>query len=146
MAQLAKSTVNNYLDHAQLEASLYAAHNEKTLTNDSIAMLFGIVIGVMIFFILFIYVAYYMPWWGCFLSSVQFCNLKFINCIYCYYYCCPNLEAKIAQEQRLRQRDSVFVQDMYASPNGNILHTSDIRPMCSKKQTQPGVYKYAAEV
>jgi hypothetical protein len=124
--------VSKYLDLAQFEASLDAAGFNKTLTNDSIGMLFGIVAAVILIFLFFVYLAYCFPWYNFFLSSLQFYNVRWWNCIYCYYYCCRDLERQAVKDLRHRNKDSIFVQDMYAAPNGNIIHTSDIRPMCSQ--------------
>jgi hypothetical protein len=128
--------MNKYLDVAQFEASLEAAGANKTLTNDSIGMLFGIVAGVTFMFLGFIYLSYYFPWYEWFLTTLQFYNVSFCNCLYCYYYCCRDLECQVAKSARCQRKKSIFVQDMFAAPNGNIIHSSDVRPMCSQQLQQ----------
>lgn len=131
-------SVNKILDASQLEASLDAVGQSKTLTNDSIAMLFGIVIGVLLLLLFFVYLTYYFPWWETFLTLIPLFNCKCLNCVYCYFYCCKGLELSAARQLRKRRcKEAVFVQDMIAAPDGNIIHASDIRPMCSIQQQQP---------
>jgi hypothetical protein len=133
--------LNKFIDPIQFEASLESIGVKKSLTNDSIAMLFGMIIGIVLFLLFFIYLGYHFPWWQLFLSYIQCSNFRIFNCIYCYYYCCVGLERNAAKEVQRRSRNSVFVQDMYASPNGKIVHLSDLRPMCSNQQPIDDFFK-----
>lgn len=113
--QLQKSLIDSIRQFTNLE-------KQQQPTDDTIAMIIGLSIAIVILFAFFIYLAYFLPWWtcyNCFFSKVVTCSNSCLDCILCYYVCpCMDRTAYGYQLEQNQKNSKVFVQDMLTTPDG----------------------------
>ena len=100
------------------------------LTADSIGMITGLVILIILLTVIFVYVAYFLPWWSFYnCLCTRLVELSCCNCLKCFFYC-PCMDDKayvVNQKNQTPNFGKMFIQDMFAAPDGSIIHLSDMR-------------------
>lgn len=92
------------------------------LSAGSVGLIVGVAAAALAFLAFFVFVAYCFPFARCYLACSPCVNVPCLNCIVCYYVCCPCLEACLERRQDKR----IYIQDMLATPDGKIIHMSNV--------------------
>lgn len=115
LIQLQKSLIDSIRQYANIE-------QQQKPTDDTIGMIVGLTIAVILIVCFFIYLAYFLPWWSCYNLICAKC-LDFSDCFDCIlcYYLCPCMETKAFRYQMQQNKtngNKVFVQDLLTTPDG----------------------------
>lgn len=113
--------------------------SQTSLSADSVGLIVGIVL-ISLFLIIFVtFVSYWCPCWHFFELCLQpIVNTAVCNCVNFYDKCCPLLDQKAkAKIQRSHLNNRIYVQDMLATSDGQILQCTDHRPIdkCFSRQS-----------
>ena len=123
--QLQKSLIDSIQGYSSLKY-----YSSPAPTAETVGIVVGLVLLVLFIICVYIFIAYFFPWWLCYDRLCVKCVAVFCcNCIRCYFYC-PCMDKRARDHQAKQNKNSkVFVQDLLAAPDGSIIHLSDIRPM-----------------
>ena len=110
--------------------------NDQLPTPETAGMIVGLTIGLILMLIFFVLFVYFFPWWRFYDKFCWRCvELPCCNCIRFYYLCpCMDTKAFLLQQLKNRKAKKMFIQDLFATADGRIIHTSDIRPCDASKQ------------
>ena len=91
--QLQKTLIDSIKRFTNLE-------QQQTPTGDTIGMIIGLSIAIVLIILFFIYLAYFFPWWGFYnLICVKCMEISCcFDCIICYYTCPVSLKIKKFKE------------------------------------------------
>jgi hypothetical protein len=113
-----------------------------SLNGDTIGMIVGLTISILILTALFIFIAYYCPWLQCYNLCCWRCtSIKYCDFIYCFQKC-PCME-KRAYNQYIADNlksNRIYEQNFLTTSDGMILEAGQIRPV-GGMQTSQGYYE-----
>ena len=124
--QLQKALVDSLQQFSNVNAD-----TDQTPQPATIGMIVGLTLFGIILFAFFLSFAYCFPWYCCYNYLCHKCvSNACCNCIRCYYVC-PCMESKAFQYQLNKNQNSskVFIQDLLTTPDGRIIHLSNITPI-----------------
>lgn len=107
-------------------------NDDVILTAGSIGLIVGLILASILLVLFFLFIAYCFPYTRCYLACSICVNWSCLNCIFYYYVCCPCLDLWARRRvERRRSEKRIYIQDMLATPDGKIIHMSNVGRICT---------------
>lgn len=116
---------NSWIDILE-KYSIVNTSDTTFLSNEGVPMVIVVTVGIVLIFLLFLFIAYFLPWWCLYNKCCSKCvEQEGFNCIN-YFYTCPCLDnrARVQQNMKVQNFDKIYIQDLLTTVDGR---TSDGR-------------------